>query len=165
MKFTNLQKILIIATLPVVGLTISLKLYLKEEKIRGALMFGHLSKLPENIKNVKIETVGNPFSRRFWLVFESTPTEIDKWVDQSESLTLRESPHLNQNYIAKSEGSVEIEVNTSNDLAEPNRPGWFVPLKETEAALYEASIPNEALYCKVWVDRKRGIVYVLMSRS
>ena len=86
MKFTKRQKILGTIALVIIVLVTGTKIYFRYENIRVALEFGHLAKLPNNSKKVKVETAGSFFSRTFWLTFESTPDEIEKWIETLRSL-------------------------------------------------------------------------------
>jgi hypothetical protein len=86
MKFTKRKKILGTIALVIIVLITGTKIYFRYENIRTALKFGHLAKLPDNSKKVKVETAGSFFSRTFWLTFESTPYKIDKWIRESKEL-------------------------------------------------------------------------------
>src|SRR5690606_3755108 len=95
MKFTKRQKTFGTIALVIIVLITGTKIYFRYEDIRVALEFGHLAKLPDNSKKVKVETAGSFFSRTFWLTFESTPDEIDKWIKDSKELKRKDWENTN----------------------------------------------------------------------
>ena len=86
MKLSKRQKIFGIVGLIVVTLTVATKVYLRQERIRVALEFGHLAELPDKSSNVNVDTQGGMFSRTFWLTYESTHHGIKIWLKNSTGL-------------------------------------------------------------------------------
>lgn len=145
--------------------TVATKIYQRQEKIRVALEFGHLAKLPENASNIKVDTQGSMFSRTFWLTFESSPTEIDKWIKDSKELVRKDWENTNLEIKVKDEKTSEWREIGPDRTRPSGQPYWFNPEMLDEGELYEVSIPDEALYGKVWVDRKNGKVFLRTSYS
>ena len=146
-------------------LTIATKIYLRHERIRIALEFGHLAKLPDNSSNIKVDTDGGMFSRTFWLTFESTPTEIDNWIKNSNKLVRKDWENTGRRFKVKDETTGEWREIGPESMRQSGQPDWFDPEKLTQGELYEVSIADEALYGKIWVDRKNGKVFIRTSYS
>ncbi|MGC4023241.1 MAG: hypothetical protein QM734_15505 [Cyclobacteriaceae bacterium] len=169
MKFTKRQKILGTIALVIIVLITGAKIYFRYENIRVALEFGHLAELPENSKKIKVETAGSFFSRTFWLTFESTPDEIDKWIKNSKELRKKnwENPNKKRNAIIKvlDQKTGEWKEIKPGPMRTSGQPDWFNPEDLTEGELYEVSIEHEALYGRIWIDRKNNKVYITTSYS
>jgi hypothetical protein len=169
MKFTKRQKILGTIALVIIVLITGTKIYFRYENIRVALEFGHLAKLPENSEKVKVETAGNFFSRTFWLTFESSPDDIDKWIRDSKELIRKDW----QNTSGKTNAIIKVLDQKTGEWREikpglmrtSGQPDWFNPEDLVEGEIYEVSIEHEALYGKIWVDRKNNKVYIRTSYS
>jgi hypothetical protein len=169
MKLTKRQNILGTIGLVIIVSVTGTKIYFRHENIRVALEFGHLATLPENSENVNVETAGSFFSRTFWLTFESTSEEIDKWLSNSKGLTRKEWENSNgkRNPIIKvlDQKTGEWRELKPEPMRTSAQPDWFNPEELMEGELYEVSIEHEALYGKVWVDRKNNRVFIKTSHS
>ena len=169
MKFTKRQKVLGTIVIVITVLITGTKIYFRYENIRVALEFGYLAKLPDNSKRVKVETAGIFFSRTFWLTFESTPEEIDKWIKDSKKLVRKEWENTKgkRNAIIKvlDQKTREWREVKPGPMRTSGQPDWFNPEDLTEGELYEVSIEHEALYGRIWIDRKNNKVYITTSYS
>jgi hypothetical protein len=165
MKLTKRQKLFGLIGLVIVTAIIETKIYLRQERIRVALEFGHLAKLPDNSSSIKVDTEGGMFSRTFWLTFESTPAEIDNWIRDSNELVRKDWENSSRRFKVRDEKSGKWREIGPESIRQSEQPDWFDPEKLSEGELYEVSIADEALYGKVWVDRKNGKVFVLTSHS
>jgi hypothetical protein len=169
MKFTKRQKVFATIALVIIVLITGTKTYFRYENIRVALEFGHLAKLPDNSEKVKVETAGGFFSRTFWLTFESSPNEIDKWIKDSKELIRKdwENPDGKRKAIIKvlDQKTGEWREIKPGPMRTSGQPEWFNPEDLVEGELYEVSIEQEALYGKIWVDRKNNKVYIRTSYS
>ncbi|CAL2104435.1 conserved protein of unknown function [Tenacibaculum sp. 190130A14a] len=59
----------------------------KDEVIETTLAWGGLHDLPKEIKNLKINKKGSPFTRQFIIEFEvNQPEQITNWIDKSKRL-------------------------------------------------------------------------------
>jgi len=56
----------------------------REDVIKCALSWGQLEKLPDNAEIVSMEKRGSIFTRQFIIEFESSESEINKWMHQSK---------------------------------------------------------------------------------
>jgi hypothetical protein len=165
MKLTKRQKIIGIIGLVIVTLTIGTKTYLRQEKIRVALEFGHLAKLPDNSSNIQVDTKGGMFSRTFWLTYESTQDEIKTWLTKSKQLRKKGKPvDMDFKIITKDPETGELK-----EITKPKKSGlpkWFSPDDSLDTVdVFEVSIPEEALYGTVWIDWKENKVYIQTSYS
>jgi|GEM_PF-6667515 len=169
MKLAKRQEFLGTIGLVMIVLVTGTKIYFRHENIRVALEFGHLATLPEDSKNVKVETAGGFFSRTFGLTFESTPEGIDKWIIDSRKLTRKEWPNSigKRNMVIKvlEQKTGEWKELRSASMRTQGQPDWFNPEDLSEGEIYEVSIEHEALYGKVWVDRKNNKVFIKTSYS
>jgi hypothetical protein len=163
MKLTKRTKIVGIVGLVILTLTVGTEIYLRQERIRVALEFGHLAQLPDNSSNIKVDTEGGMFSRTFWLTYESTQDEIKTWLKNSRELMKKEKP-----------GDFEVmtkdpKTGELKELPKPRRsglPDWFSPDESSDnVEMFEVSIPDEALYGTVWIDWKENKVYIQTSYS
>jgi len=130
-----------------------------------ALVFGHLAKLPGNSSNINVDTKGSMFSRTFWLTFESTPAEIDKWIKDSKFLVKKDWENAGRRYNVKHENTGNWRERGPESIGHSGKPDWFDPEKLSESELYEVSIADEALFGRVWVDRKNAKVFIQTSHS
>jgi len=167
MKFTKRKKIIGAVGLGILTLIIATTLYLRQEKIRVALEFGHLAKLPGNSSNVKVETKGSMFSRTFWLTFESTPEGIDQWVKDSRLSAMQDKE-------MQVGGHPKIMIKDpvtgeTKELTKPRKsglPDWFVPDESSATVdIYKVTFEDEALRGTIWIDRKQNKVYIETSYS
>jgi hypothetical protein len=165
MKFTKRQKILGSIGLVIIILFTGIKIYFRYENIRVALEFGHLAKLPGNSTNIKVETAGGFFSRTFWLTFESTEDEIDNWIKNSKELQRKDWENTGRKFEVLDQRTGKWRVIGPESLRTSGQPDWFDPEKLIEGELYAVSIGDEALYGKVWVDRKNNKVFIRTSYS
>lgn len=168
MKFTKRQKIIGTVGLVIIALVIGTNIYIRQERIETALEFGHLAKLPYNSSGVKVDTKGGMFSRTFWLIYVSTPTEIKKWIKESKELKRKEKKiPVDSDFKILKRDPVTGEL---KEIAIPKRrewlPDWFSPDETSnEVDTYEVSIPDEALHGTVWVDWGENKVYIETSYS
>jgi len=173
MNLTKRQIIFGTIGLVIIILITGAKIYFRYENIRVALEFGHLAKLPDNSRNIKVETFGGLFSRTFWLTFESSSTDIDKWLSESKELTKKDWKGDWENANRQSNGIIKVLDQKTGEWREikpgpirsSGQPDWFNPEQLTEGELYEVSIEQDALYGKVWIDRKNNKVYIRTSYS
>jgi hypothetical protein len=154
----------VIATLIIIT-----KVYFRHENIQTALEFGHLAELPEDAKNIKVETAGSMFSRTFWLTFESSDEQINRWIKKSREPKLQEWKKIDNNNNAvisrlDSKTGKFVEVKVEN-LRHKQQPEWFNPEALREGELYEVSIASETLYGGVWIDKRNRKVYIKTSYS
>lgn len=56
----------------------------KEDAIKCALTWGQLEKLPKNAEIISMEKRGSIFTRQFIIEFESSESEIKKWMQESK---------------------------------------------------------------------------------
>ncbi|UWY26791.1 hypothetical protein N4T20_13790 [Flavobacterium sp. TR2] len=56
----------------------------KEDAIKCVLSWGQLENLPEKAEIISIEKRGSIFTRQFIIEFESSESEIKKWMQQSK---------------------------------------------------------------------------------
>lgn len=56
----------------------------KEDAIKCALSWGQLENLPEKAEIISMEKRGSIFTRQFIIEFESSESEIKKWMQQSK---------------------------------------------------------------------------------
>lgn len=56
----------------------------KEDAIKCALSWGQLEKLPQNAEIIDMEKRGSIFTRQFIIEFESSESEIKKWMLRSK---------------------------------------------------------------------------------
>jgi len=165
MKLTERQKVIGFIGLVIFTVTIGTRIYLRQHRIRVALEFGHLAKLPLNSSNINVDTEGGMFSRTFWLTFESTPAEIDKWIKDSKLLVKKDWKNTGRRYKVKHGNTGEWREIGPESIGQSGKPDWFDPEKLSEGELYEVSIADVALYGKVWVDRKNAKVFIQTSYS
>jgi len=165
MKLTRRQKIVGIVGLVILTLTVGTRIYLRQERIRAALEFGHLAELPDNSSNIKVDTEGGMFSRTFWLTYQSTHDGIKTWLMNSRELTKKEKlVDRDFEIIIKDPKTGELK-----ELTKPKRsglPDWFSPDESSDSVeMFEVSIPDKALYGTVWIDWKENKVYIQTSYS
>ena len=170
MKFTKRQKIYGTIGLVIVVLFFGTKFYIRHERIRVALEFGHLAELPDNSKNITVDTQGSMFSRTFWLTYEATQQEIDNWIKKSQKLDKKEKKirRTNDYKIFQKDPKTGklIEMDFSKPIRQNGQPDWFNPDESsTDVDLFEVSFPKEALHGKIWVDRKNNKVFIKTSYS
>lgn len=165
MKLKKRQKIVGVVGLVMLALTVGTKIYLRQQRIRVTLEFGHLAELPDNSSNIKVDTEGGMFSRTFWLTYESTQDEIKTWLKNSRELTKKEKPVDRDFKIMKK----DPKTGELKELTKPKRnglPNWFSPDESSDnVEMFEVSIPDEALYGTVWIDWKENKVYIQTSYS
>ena len=103
------------------------------------------------------------------MTFESTPEEIDRWISASKILTRKEWENSN----GKRNATIKVLDQKTGEWRElkpgsirtSGQPAWFNPEDLEEVELYEVSIEQEALYGKVWIDRKNNKVFITTSYS
>ena len=151
-----------------ISLLVAAKIYYRQEHIRVALLFGGLSDLPADAINVEVETVGNMFSRTFWLAFESSDTNITSWLKQAEELEQKEWHAPSGEYqaiqidpVTGKEMTYREEIN--NSLKQ--EPEWFNPKELREVEYYEIQLSGTAYYGQIWIDRKSNRVWIKTSYS
>lgn len=164
MKLTKRQKIFTIVGIVILIFTVGTNIYLRHERIKIALEFGHLAKLPDNSSNIKVETEGGMFSRTYWLTYESTENEIKIWLKNSTELKKKRPIDNDFKVFKKDPLTGELK-----ELTKPKRSGlpvWFSPEDSSDnVEIFEVSIPEETLYGTVWIDWKKNKVYIQTSYS
>lgn len=165
MKLTKRQKLIAIAGLVISTLIIGTKIYFRQERIRVALEFGHLAKLPDNSSNIKVDTEGGMFSRTFWLTYESTEGKIKIWLKNSNGLTKKEKP-VEGDFRIMTKDPKTGELKELTKRKQDGLPDWFSPDESSDdVEMFEVSFPDEALYGTVWIEWKENKVYIQTSYS
>lgn len=122
--------------------------YQHQERIRATLAYGELALLPPSVTNVEVATEGGLFSRTFWLTFRASDTELATWLKQSPTLTKIPTAQL-----------------TRADYRSLRAPAWFTPELIQQGEVFDLTVAKEAMYGRVWVDKKTNTVYVKVSHS
>ncbi len=136
----------------------------KQHKIEVALVYGRLGPLPASARDIKVATVGNLFSRNFWLRFKADASDIELFLESSEGVR-NVKPLLFKTADERRVGlGLGLEVGT-NSVGFQGRFLWFRPDAVTHGRLYEIPWDAKGLHGRVTVDDDTGTVYVETGHS
>ncbi len=160
MKLNKRFKIIGITLFILITLLLGIKIFLRHESVKCALEYGRLDDIPSNAKRIKVKTRGNPFSRKFFLSFQSTEDEINTWIKNAPDLVKK--TWVNPNF--KTSGKIKM-LGINNENHGLYWPEWFNIEEINDGEYYEIPMNDEQLYGKVWIDKEQTIVYIETSHS
>ena len=123
----------------------------RRAQVRAALAWNRLASLPPSARNVEVSTVGNMFSRNFFLKFEADPAEIATFVASSSGLREAKEAPLDEHTIDEDNGAKRFAWFDRGAVRVGRR--WIVPPDEHEN------------YGVVVVDDARHLVYIISEHS
>ncbi|GJM25689.1 MAG: hypothetical protein DHS20C16_21040 [Phycisphaerae bacterium] len=168
---------IVVAAFAVLGLMMvsvfSLILWLERDaaKIQGALATGRLADLPVTATNVEVETIGNMFSRQFWLRFEASPEDIEAFISESPGLAGIEPEHIGSQPSETNDRrdgdatKVADEVTSSPIGTYHDRLEWFDPEIRVRGRRYEIPWDKNANYGEVIINDETNTVYINTGHS
>ncbi len=120
----------------------------REDIISTTLQWGHLAPLPAGASEVETDTIGNMFSRTFYLKFKATAPEIEQFVANSPSLQ-QHKPEYFQNR----------QIYLTNPKPE------FRTTQTVKGRYYAIPQDKNAIGGRVAIDDTNNVVYIEISRS
>lgn len=145
-----------------------LKLFLRQDRIRCAIEYGRLADIPENANKIKVKTRGNIFSRTFYLSFQTTENDINTWIKNSPDLVKGSWINPNKERLIKIRDNDTGKIKTI-DLNDQKSgyywPSWFRFDEIVKGEYYDIPMDDDHFHGKVWIDKKRNIVYIKTSYS
>lgn len=149
----------------------------KSTEIRNALALVDLDMIPSSSKNVEFATIGNMFSRTYYIRFEESTENIERWVNNSrvlkgitpamytESFQLLPSTELSK--ITKDYKAMhENYLNPKAEYYDGNEKiKWYKPTIEKKGRRWIIKQNRDAHYGEVIVDDISNAVFVRISYS
>ncbi len=140
-------------------------------KIRGTLATGRLADLPESATNVEVTTVGNMFSRQFFLRFDADSNDIETFIAGSPGLKGITPEYLDsQNQYPKPTKQRDALGFEDSEAYLPGtthgtRIRWWAPVVRERGRLFEIPWDKNQNYGVVIIDDVSNVVFVKTGHS